>query len=60
VRIDGVGILTMNRFVDAASIDPVFFDTACSNAPDNKAGQDTFFVLRGLLRKTGMSTLSRV
>ncbi|MFL5284910.1 MAG: Ku protein [Rhodopila sp.] len=59
-RIDGSSILTISKFVDADSIDPIFFDTSCYVAPNDGAGQDVFIVLHDAIRKSGTAALSRV
>jgi DNA end-binding protein Ku len=59
-RIDSSSTLTIGKFVDAASIDPIFFDTAYYVGPDGDAGLDVFVVLRDAIRKSGTAALSRV
>ena len=59
-RIDSSGILTIGKFVDTASINPIFFDTPYYVAPDGEAGLDVFVVLRDAIRKSRAAALSRV
>jgi DNA end-binding protein Ku len=59
-RIDSSGTLTIGKFVDAASIEPIFFDTSYYVAPDGLSGQDVFVVLRDVIRKSRVAALSRV
>jgi DNA end-binding protein Ku len=59
-RIESSSTLTIGKFVDVASIDPIFFDTAYYVAPDGEAGQDVFVVLRDAIRKSRTAALSRV
>jgi DNA end-binding protein Ku len=59
-RIDSSTTLTIGKFVDAASIDPIFFDTSYYVAPDGDSGSDVFVVLRDAIRKSGVAALSRV
>jgi DNA end-binding protein Ku len=59
-RIESSSILTISKFVDATSIDPIYFDTSYYVAPDGDAGQDVFVVLRDAIRKTRSAALSRV
>jgi DNA end-binding protein Ku len=59
-RIESSSTLTIGKFVDAASIDPIFFDTAYYVAPDDDSGLDVFVVLRDAIRKTRTAALSRV
>src|SRR5580692_12847239 len=59
-KIESSSTLTIGKFVDVASIDPIFFDTAYYVAPDGEAGQDVFVVLRDAIRKSRTAALSRV
>ena len=59
-RIESSTTLTISKFVDVASIDPIFFDTAYYVAPDGAAGRDVFVVLREAIRKSRTAALSRI
>jgi DNA end-binding protein Ku len=59
-KIDSSSTLTIGKFVDVGSIDPIFFDTSYYVAPDGDAGQDVFVVLRDAICKTATAALSRV
>jgi DNA end-binding protein Ku len=59
-RIESSSTLMIGKFVEASSIDPIFFDTSYYVAPDGEAGQDVFVVLRDAIRKTATAALSRV
>jgi DNA end-binding protein Ku len=59
-RIESSSTLTIGKFVDVTSIDPIFFDTSYYVAPDGDAGQDVFVVLRDAIRKSRTAALSRV
>ncbi len=59
-RIESSSTLKIAKFVDAASIDPIFFDTSYYVAPDGDAGEDVFAVLRDAIREAGAAALSRV
>ena len=59
-RIDSSSTLTINKFVSAKSIDPIYFDTSYYVAPDGDAGQDVFVVLREAICKSRAAALSRV
>jgi DNA end-binding protein Ku len=59
-RIDSSSTLTIGKFVDVASIDPIVFDTSYYVAPDGEAGLDVFVVLRDAIRKSHTAALSRV
>jgi DNA end-binding protein Ku len=52
--------MTVEKFVDAGSIDPVYYDAAYFLAPDGDAGRDVYAVLREAIAKTGKVALSRV
>lgn len=59
-RIESSSVLTIEKFVPAASIDPLYFDASYYLAPDGDAGRDVYLVLREAIAKTGMIGLSRV
>jgi DNA end-binding protein Ku len=59
-RIESSSTLTIGKFVDGASIDPIFFDTSYYVAPDGEAGEDVFVVLRDAIRKSRTAALSRI
>src|ERR1700719_4722653 len=52
--------MTIEKFVDTASIDPVYYDSAYYLVPDGDAGKDVYAVLREAIVKTGKTALSRV
>jgi DNA end-binding protein Ku len=59
-KIESSSTLKIAKFVDVASIDPIFFDTSYYVAPDGDAGEDVFVVLRDAIREAGAAALSRV
>ena len=59
-RIESSATLTVAKFVDRGSIEPIYFDTSYYVVPDGEAGQDVFVVLRDAIAKTGRAALSRV
>lgn len=59
-RIESSGVLAIEKFVPASSIDPVYFDASYYVAPDGDAGTDVYLVLRAAIEASGMSALSRV
>lgn len=59
-RIESSSTLTVAKFVDSTSIEPIYFDTSYYVVPDGEAGQDVFVVLRDAIAKTGRAALSRV
>ena len=60
VKVESSAVMTVEKFVDAASIDPVYYDSSYFLAPDGKAGRDVYAVLREAIAKTGMTAISRV
>lgn len=59
VRIDSSSVLTVDKFVDAAAIDPIYYDAAYYMAPDGEAGEDVYVVLREAIARSGRVALSR-
>jgi DNA end-binding protein Ku len=59
-KIDSSSTLTIGKFVNVTSIDPIFFDTSYYVAPDGDSGLDVFVVLRDAIRKSATAALSRV
>ncbi len=60
VKVESSSVMTVEKFVDAQSIDPVYYDAAYFLAPDGDAGRDVYAVLREAITKTGKIALSRV
>ena len=60
VKVDSSTIMTINKFVDAGKIDPVYYKSCYFLAPDGKAGEDVYAVLREAISRTGKVALSRV
>jgi len=60
VKVDSSSVMTVEKFVETDSIDPVYYDAAYFLAPDGDAGRDIYAVLREAIAKTGMTALSRV
>jgi DNA end-binding protein Ku len=60
VKVESSSVMTVEKFVDTASIDAVYFDSSYFLAPDGEAGRDVYAVLREAIAKTGMTALSRV
>jgi DNA end-binding protein Ku len=59
-RIESSSVVKIDKFVDAASIDPIYFDASYYVAPDGDAGQDVYVVLRDAIASTGKIALSRL
>ncbi len=58
-RIESSTTVKIDKFVDAASIDPIYFDASYYVAPDGDAGHDVYLVLRDAIAATGKIALSR-
>jgi DNA end-binding protein Ku len=60
VKVESTSVMTIEKFVDTASIDPMYYDSSYFLAPDGKAGVDVYAVLREAIAKTGKTALARV
>jgi DNA end-binding protein Ku len=60
VKVESSAIMSVEKFVDAESIDPIYYDDSYYLAPDAKAGEDVYAVLREAITKTGKVALTRV
>jgi DNA end-binding protein Ku len=60
VKVESSEIMNVEKFVDAASIDPIYYDSAYYLAPDGSAGRDVYQILREAIGRTGRVALSRV
>jgi DNA end-binding protein Ku len=59
VKVESSSMMTIEKFVDASSIDPIYYDAAYYLAPDGEAGRDVYAVLRQAIAETGRVALSR-
>eukprot|EP01037_Dinobryon_pediforme_P001392 gene1392-1413_t len=59
-RIESSSVMSIEKFVPTASIDPVYFDSSYYLGPDGDAGTDVYLVLHAAFSKAGMIGLSRV
>jgi len=59
-RVESSSTIKIDKFVDIASIDPIYFDASYYLAPDGKAGKDVYAVLRDAITSTGKMALARV
>jgi DNA end-binding protein Ku len=50
----------VEKFVDAASIDPIYYDASYYLAPDGKGADDVYAVVREAVERTGKVALARV
>ena len=60
IKVDSSSIMAIEKFVDAESIDPIYYESAYYLAPDGEAGRDVYAVLREAIAETGRVALSRV
>jgi DNA end-binding protein Ku len=60
VKIESSGMMTIEKFVTAESVDPIYYDASYYLAPDGKAGDDVYAVLMEAIEKTGRVAISRV
>jgi DNA end-binding protein Ku len=60
VKVESSAVMTVEKFVDSGSIDPMYYDASYFVAPDGKAGVDVYAVLREAIAKTGKTALARV
>ncbi len=59
-RIESSTVLNIAKFVDAATIDPIYFDTSYYVGPDGDSAADVFVVLQQAMVKAKRAALSRV
>lgn len=60
VKVNSSTLMTVEKFVDAASIDPIYYDSAYYLAPDGKGSEDVYAVLREAVGRTGKVALARL
>jgi DNA end-binding protein Ku len=60
IKVESSEVMTVEKFVDASSIDPIYYDSAYYLAPDGMAGRDVYQILREAIGRTGRVALSRV
>jgi DNA end-binding protein Ku len=59
-KVETSATMTVDKFVAADAINPVYYDTSYYLVPDGEAGQDVYVVLRDAVAQSGMAALSRV
>ena len=57
---DSSSTMSVEKFVDDDSIDPVYYDTSYFLGPDGHAGRDVYTVSRDAIAKTCRVALARV
>ena len=60
VKVESSDVMTVEKFVESTSIDPIYYDSGYYLAPDGKAGRDVYQILREAIGRTGRVALSRV
>ena len=60
VRVESTSTLKIEKFVQVADVDPVYFDASYYVAPDGEGDQDVYVVLRDAIARTGRMALSRL
>jgi DNA end-binding protein Ku len=60
VKVESSTMMSVEKFVTADSIDPVYYDTSYFLGPDGHSGRDVYAVLRDAIAKTGRVALARV
>ncbi len=60
VKVESSGLMKVEKFVDAASIDPIYYDSSYYLAPDGKGSEDVYAVLREAIQRTGKVALTRI
>ncbi len=59
-RVESSSTIKVDKFVEAGSIDPIWFESSYYLAPDGETGQDVYVVLRDAIAASGRAALSRV
>jgi DNA end-binding protein Ku len=60
VRVESSAVMAVEKFIDAGAIDPKYYDASYFLAPDGKAGEDVYAVLREAIARTNKVALTRV
>lgn len=60
VKVESSSMMMVEKFVEASSIDPIFYDASYYMAPDGKGAEDVYAVLREAILKTGKVALTRI
>jgi DNA end-binding protein Ku len=60
IKVESSAVMAIEKFVEAASIDPIYYDTSYYLAPDGTAGLDVYAVLHQAVAETGCVALARV
>ena len=60
VKVESSSVMNIEKFVEADSIDPIYFSSSYYLAPDGDAGRDVYAVLCKAIEETGKIALARV
>ena len=60
VKVESSAVMAIEKFIEAASIDPIYYDTSYYLAPDGTAGRDVYAVLHEAVAETACVALARV
>ncbi len=60
LKVESSTMMAVEKFVDAESIDPIYYDSSYYLAPDGKGAEDIYAVLRQAIQQTGKVALTRV
>ena len=60
IKVESSEVMNVEKFVDASSIDPLYYDSGYYLAPDGTAGRDVYQILREAIGRTGRVALTRV
>lgn len=60
IQVEATKIINVTQFVDAADVDPFFFDTPYYLAPDGAMGEETYRVIREAMQETGTAGIGSV
>jgi DNA end-binding protein Ku len=60
VKVPSSSVMNIEKFVEAGTIDPLYYDTSYYLAPDGEAGRDVYAVLCEAIEEAGRVALSRV
>jgi DNA end-binding protein Ku len=60
VKVESSSTMTIDKFVEVSSIDPIYYSGSYYLAPDGEAGRDVYAVLHEAIAETGRVALARV
>src|ERR1700760_4058214 len=60
VKVESSSVMSIDKFVEVNSIDPIYYASSYYLAPDGEAGRDVYAVLHEAMAETGRVALARV